>query len=417
MDTRQIKAANPIETVAARYATLHRAGANYKMLCPFHDDHHPSLSLHVAGQYFKCHACGAGGDVIGLVMGLEKCSFAEAVKKLGGDSCQHDTTNNCATKSTPSPLERGQGVCHSHPEKLSTEQQAFLRSLLPAASGHSELSPTWIDFGVGVAPAFVPDAFRAMRSRLIFPIRDETGRLTGFGARRIDGKDGAPSDSSPKYINTANNGLFDKSRTLYGIDRAAGAIREAGFVFVVEGYKDVLAMHAAGYRPATGTDDGDRRYAVCRQRLQGYAAFPGAPPCRGVVGLAGGVTGAGRFPPLAGCRPLPSATRPRGSTGRNVRRGDPSCARNDTPDPPHRILRRKSHQRSPYPAQPSFPDAARSPPIPSPLPPPPLPPPLRPHPRSGTNAGGGGKMVLKVFPSPAKNSFRICFSVKYIVTL
>lgn len=84
MDTRQIKAANPIETVAARYATLHRAGANYKMLCPFHDDHHPSLSLHVAGQYFKCHACGAGGDVIGLVMGLEKCSFAEAVKKLGG---------------------------------------------------------------------------------------------------------------------------------------------------------------------------------------------------------------------------------------------------------------------------------------------------------------------------------------------
>ena len=54
------------------------------MLCPFHDDHHPSLSLHVAGQYFKCHACGAGGDVIGLVMGLEKCSFAEAVKKLGG---------------------------------------------------------------------------------------------------------------------------------------------------------------------------------------------------------------------------------------------------------------------------------------------------------------------------------------------
>ena len=252
MDTRQIKAANPIETVAARYATLHRAGANYKMLCPFHDDHHPSLSLHVAGQYFKCHACGAGGDVIGLVMGLEKCSFAEAVKKLGGDSCQHNTTNNCATKSNPSPLERGQGVCHSHPEKLSAEQQAFLRSLLPAASGHSELSPTWIDFGVGVAPAFVPDAFRAMRSRIIFPIRDETGRLTGFGARRIDGKDGAPSGSSPKYINTANNGLFDKSRTLYGIDRAAGAIREAGFVFVVEGYKDVLAMHAAGYRHTVG---------------------------------------------------------------------------------------------------------------------------------------------------------------------
>lgn len=86
MNMQQLKAANPIERVAARYGTLLRSGANYKMLCPFHDDHHPSLGIHVGGQYFKCHACGAGGDVVGLVMGLERCSFAEAVKRLGGDS-------------------------------------------------------------------------------------------------------------------------------------------------------------------------------------------------------------------------------------------------------------------------------------------------------------------------------------------
>ena len=86
MNMQQLKAANPIERVAARYGTLLRSGANYKMLCPFHDDHHPSLGIHVGGQYFKCHACGAGGDVVGLVMGLEHCSFAEAVKRLGGDS-------------------------------------------------------------------------------------------------------------------------------------------------------------------------------------------------------------------------------------------------------------------------------------------------------------------------------------------
>lgn len=250
MDTRQIKAANPIETVAARYATLHRAGANYKMLCPFHDDHHPSLSLHVAGQYFKCHACGAGGDVIGLVMGLEKCSFREAVEKLRGDSHHPNSINNCETKSSPSPPERRQEVCHSHPEKLSEEQQTFFRSLLPAASGNTELTPAWLDFGVGMAPSLVPDAFRAMRNRLIFPIYDETGTLTGFGARRIDGKGGAteaPSSSVAKYINSPNSALFDKSRTLYGIQRAVEAIRQVGFAFVVEGYKDVLAMHAAGY--------------------------------------------------------------------------------------------------------------------------------------------------------------------------
>ena len=272
MNIEQLKAANPIERVAARYATLHRAGANYKMLCPFHNDHHPSLMLHVGKQFFKCHACGAGGDVIALVMGMEKCSFAEAVGILtagataGSTSVTHplpplqrgkvtpDTTTEANSKAsnissqdqqgvTPSPLERGQGVCN-----LLSANQQFLQSLLPCASGHSELSPTWLDFGVGLAPAFVPDAFRAMRSRIVFPIYDAEKMLTGFGARRIDnGLPDAAADSSPKYINTANDGLFDKSRTLYGIHRATEAIRKEGFVFMVEGYKDVLAMHAAGF--------------------------------------------------------------------------------------------------------------------------------------------------------------------------
>ena len=101
MDIKRLKAANPIEKVAARYGTLHRSGVNYKMLCPFHDDHHPSLSLHVAGQYFKCHACGAGGDVIGLVMGFEHCLFAEAVKILAPQETAKPLTHPLP------PLERG----------------------------------------------------------------------------------------------------------------------------------------------------------------------------------------------------------------------------------------------------------------------------------------------------------------------
>ncbi len=252
MNTKQLKAANPIERVAARYGSLQKAGANFKMLCPFHDDHHPSLMLHVGRQFFKCHACGAGGDVIGLVMGMERCSFAEAVKKLGGETHSTNKLIDSDAKVSVSPPERRQEVCHSHPDKLSEEQRTFLRSLLPFASGHSELSPTWLDFGVGLAPSFVPDAFRAMRGRIIFPIYDAAGVLTGFGARRKDGNNPAaastvPASDSPKYINSANNALFDKSRTLYGIHRATEAIRREGFVFLVEGYKDVLAMHAAGY--------------------------------------------------------------------------------------------------------------------------------------------------------------------------
>ena len=241
MNIQQLKAANPIETVAARYATLHRAGANYKMLCPFHDDHHPSLSLHVGGQYFKCHACGAGGDVIGLVMGLEKCSFAEAVEKLG------QKTTMTVTHPLP-PLKRGDEY---HRDTIKTD--SFFRTLLPAASGNSELTPTWLDFGVGLSPSLVPDAFRSMRSRLIFPIYDAGGRLTGFGARRIDnGQQPVTGTDAPKYINSPASALFDKSRTLNGIHRAIEAIRRTGFAFVVEGYKDVLAMHAAGHCNTVG---------------------------------------------------------------------------------------------------------------------------------------------------------------------
>lgn len=245
MDIKRLKAANPIEKVAARYGTLHRSGVNYKMLCPFHDDHHPSLGIHVGGQYFKCHACGAGGDVIGLVMGFEHCLFAEAVKILA----PREAVGNPPTHPL-SPSEKGR-VTPVDDRKRSViikENNDFLRLLLPVASGHSELSPTWLDFGVGLAPAFVPEPFRAMRGRIIFPVYDAHGILTGFGARRVDSSVEAGELSDiPKYLNSANNGVFDKSRMLYGIHRAAAAIRLEGFAYLTEGYKDVLAMHAAGF--------------------------------------------------------------------------------------------------------------------------------------------------------------------------
>lgn len=262
MDIKQLKAANPIEKVAARYGTLHRSGANYKMLCPFHDDHHPSLGIHVGGQYFKCHACGAGGDVIGLVMGFEHCLFAEAVKILApqeaGKPPEH--TQPTAGKAAVAPVDERKECRRQDLSAIIRKNNDFLQQLLPVASGHSELSSTWLDFGVGLAPAFTPDAFKAMRGRIIFPIYDAAGTLTGFGARRVDagrpvdvpaetqtGVQGAEPADGPKYLNSANDGLFDKSRMLYGIHRAAEAIRQSGFAYLTEGYKDALAMHAAGF--------------------------------------------------------------------------------------------------------------------------------------------------------------------------
>lgn len=251
MNMQQLKAANPIERVAARYGTLLRSGANYKMLCPFHDDHHPSLGIHVGGQYFKCHACGAGGDVVGLVMGLEHCSFAEAVKRLGGDSRAEaaPATRNVqeqTKQAVPEPTPKV--TLEVTPEQELVRKRGmeanvcFLSSLVPCASGHTELSATWLDFGVAQATAFVPDDYRYLRNRIVFPIYNAAGGLTGFGGRRPM----AASEEEPKYVNSPNSLWFDKSRMLYGIHRAAEAIRREGFAYLTEGYKDTLAMHAAG---------------------------------------------------------------------------------------------------------------------------------------------------------------------------
>lgn len=251
MNMQQLKAANPIERVAARYGTLLRSGANYKMLCPFHDDHHPSLGIHVGGQYFKCHACGAGGDVVGLVMGLEHCSFAEAVKRLGGDSRAEaaPVTRNVQERmkqAVPEPTPKA--TPEATPEQELARKQGmeanvrFLSSLVPCASGHTELSATWLDFGVAQATAFVPDDYRYLRNRIVFPIYNAAGGLTGFGGRRP----AAASEEEPKYVNSPNSLWFDKSRMLYGIHRAAEAICREGFAYLTEGYKDTLAMHAAG---------------------------------------------------------------------------------------------------------------------------------------------------------------------------
>ena len=128
--------------------------------------------------------------------------------------------------------------------QLSIENEAFLALLLPAGSGCSELTPTWLDFGVGQSPCLVPERWKAMRNRLVFPVRDEEGRLAGFAARRLSDED----RDKPKYVNSETGGLYRKSELLYGLYEAREAICREGSVFLVEGYKDVLAMHAAGFR-------------------------------------------------------------------------------------------------------------------------------------------------------------------------
>lgn len=247
-----------IEKVAAHYATLHKSGSNYKMLCPFHDDNHPSLVIHTGRQFFKCHACGEGGDVFKLVQQFEHCSFKEALDKLGADSqgkviaaavetglALSPSFNACENEYCGSvrPTDRASPV-----STTDAANKEFIRMLLPYASGDTELSQAYIDFEVGLAPHLLPPKWKVFAGRIIFPIRDDNGYLVGFGGRLTQ----AVNSQQPKYINSSADSGFRKGNVLYGLFRAKDTIKENGRVFVVEGYRDVMAMHAAGYSETVG---------------------------------------------------------------------------------------------------------------------------------------------------------------------
>ena len=234
-EIQELKASLSIREVIGRYTKLNRVGRRWMGLCPFHGDRHPSLSVNEEKGSFVCYACGERGDVFAFVSKIENVGFVEAANKLSIDSGQLAIEEKENSDAEQLPVVNSQ---------LSIENEAFLALLLPAGSGCSELTPTWLDFGVGQSPCLVPERWKAMRNRLVFPVRDEEGRLAGFAARRLSDED----RDKPKYVNSETGGLYRKSELLYGLYEAREAICREGSVFLVEGYKDVLAMHAAGFR-------------------------------------------------------------------------------------------------------------------------------------------------------------------------
>ena len=220
-------ASYPIEDVIGETVKLERKGTNYVGLCPFHEDHHPSLVVNPQKQTFKCFACGEHGDVIEFIEKTEHCNFMEAVGKLK------------INKKNANPVDRDNDA-----KQFSIKKNLqFFSTLLPYACGYTELTPAYLDFEVGQSPVNVPKKWYAMRNRVIFPIRNEAGELIAFAARRLTDN----NSEEPKYINTSTANGYKKSENLYALHRAKEAIAGKGFVFVVEGYKDAIAMHAAGF--------------------------------------------------------------------------------------------------------------------------------------------------------------------------
>jgi DNA primase len=277
---RQVKEANDIVQVVGSYVALRPAGPTFKGLCPFHDDHRPSFDVDPRRQRYKCWSCSKYGDVISFVQEHERITFPEALELLARRA--GITLENKGA----SPQAQGRALML---ESIRWAAELFQQCLLdnPVAEqartylGERKLlGETVRRFGLGYAPLggdWLVQRARAdgvgldlleqvglvarrtegdgyycrFRDRVMFPIRDALGRTVGFGGRILPTSPLLPR--APKYYNSAETPLFNKSEQLYGLDAARGAAAKAGYLAVVEGYTDVLMAHQTGVPQVVAT--------------------------------------------------------------------------------------------------------------------------------------------------------------------
>ena len=268
----KLKEALNIEDVIGTYVELeYKLGGKCLGLCPFHDDSTPSMHVHTGKQIFKCFACNEGGDVIAFISKIKSCTFAEAVNLLRQEWCNGSTPPPQQIERREKAKAQKQPATPAQLAAMEAENVKFMRSMYghhPALArihevkldDHSwmdgnkyhpdcsDITQTYVDFEVSQAGSTVPSAFKAMRGRIVFPIRDENNRLVAFAGRTTQTITDENRSYTPKYVNSQTSELYNKSRTLYGLHLAGEPIRTETFAFLTEGYKDTLAMVAAGFK-------------------------------------------------------------------------------------------------------------------------------------------------------------------------
>ena len=273
----EVKQRLDIVEFVSEYATLQKAGRNFKGLCPFHTEKHPSFFVFPDQQSWHCFgACGTGGDIFSFIMKKENIDFGQALRLLAQRAGVNLGPREAPSKAEDEKKERlfqiNEAASEYYHHALSTAKagataRAYLtkRNLIPEIVEEFRLgfSPdAWEagkDYllGKGYTEKELIEAglviekeeggsYDRFRNRLMFPICDIQGRVTGFGARVLD-------DSLPKYINSPQTPVFDKSNCLYGIDKAKSAIKKKNLVIIVEGYMDVLAAHQHGWPNVIGS--------------------------------------------------------------------------------------------------------------------------------------------------------------------
>lgn len=259
-----------VELVSQYGVALKKAGRTFKACCPFHTEKTPSFMVNPDRQTWHCFgACSTGGDAFAFVMRWEKLEFGQALRLLA-ERTGITLPTFTEDQRRGEPEDRLYGINESaslyfHHLLRSAPSGEQARRYLEgrainaktieewqlgyAAPGWEELSQYLVKRGYEIADIIAAGllvekeergSYDRFRNRLMFPIFDRQGRVTGFGARALD-------DSLPKYLNSPQTVLFDKSRALYGINRAQNAIRKQDQAVIVEGFMDVLMAHQKGY--------------------------------------------------------------------------------------------------------------------------------------------------------------------------
>ena len=304
-DVTHIRDHSPIDEVVGDYVQLKNAGGGQKKgLCPFHDEKSPSFHVTPSKGYFHCFGCQVGGDVIAFIMKLEHLTFMETIERLADRIGYTLRYENTGVNTGPS-INRSRLVAANTAASIFYQEQLQLPT---AQIGRDFLTKRGFDrdaaknFNVGYAPdewdglykhlkgsgfsdeelnlaGLVKEGSKGMidryRNRLIWPVKDISGDVVGFGARKLASDE---VDTGPKYLNSPETPVYKKNQILYGLDMAKKEIAKNRQVVIVEGYTDVMAAHLAGISTAVatcGTAFGDEHIRIIRRLLMDADAFRG----------------------------------------------------------------------------------------------------------------------------------------------
>jgi DNA primase len=300
-DIEEVKTRVNIADVIGEYVSLRPASAgSLKGLCPFHDEKSPSFNVRPAQGFYHCFGCGEGGDVYKFIQQLDQLSFTESVEKLaariGFELSYEEGGASPELGQKSRVLEANNAAAQFYQEQLMTDAAIPGREFLKGRGFDKSAAE---QFGIGFAPkgwnglfdhltkkGFTVEelvlaglvtksdrgAYDKFRGRLIWPIRDTTSQVIGFGARKL-----FDDDQGPKYLNTSDTLVYHKSQVLYGIDLAKRDISKQQRVVVVEGYTDVMACHLAGVTTAVatcGTAFGDDHIRIINRLLSADKDVP-----------------------------------------------------------------------------------------------------------------------------------------------